>query len=541
MEWKRTGQYASVADVILKKSGQTIDEIINPKTVHPSELHNITTAVEIIQTAIEKDLPITIIGDYDADGITATAILTLTLKHLNSKVLPIIPKRFTEGYGIPTRAITTAETGLIITVDNGIKAIDEIYLAKSLNQQVIIIDHHIPGDELPIADIIVDPHIEPEKNAFIHYCGAGLAFKLSELILEGKGVSKKLLNSLNVLACIGTISDVMDLTGDNRRIIMDGLRIMNEDLDTLPYGIKHLIMCAGKNGIDEDSIGYKIGPVINAPGRLYNAGGTSVLKALLNDSQADAISYTKKMLEINDQRKDIVNKWYSQINDELTGRKKAVIVSYVQDMPEGIVGVVAGKLANEHRVPVFIFTDSSEDEVLKGSGRSYGDIDLYSVITHVSEITEKAGGHEGAAGLSVHREKFNLLKETIEDFIKTLPDPAEESLLYDLELSPDEVGQALAEIKRFAPFGAGIPKPVVVVKEYKAIGKNGSHFRLMGTGKEHLKIFGCNFDAVAFNLAPLYITMNCPIRMDMLGTIGENTYNGKTSIQIIVSDIKATE
>lgn len=540
MKWIKSGDYTSIGDVILKNSKSKESDLVNPEKTRPQDIYNLGAAADIIRSAIAIRKPIIIVGDYDADGITATAILTKLLRFLCVEPQAIIPKRFTDGYGIPHSCFPNAPESLVITVDNGISAVEEITYAKALNHQVIIIDHHLPGADLPPADVIVDPHIAPDKNAFINYCGAGLAYKLAEMMLDGSSAkaTHKLRHDLTVLACIGTIADCVELKGDNRRIVMDGLKIMNDCPGDLSAGLKLLVMASSSDNVDEDFVGYQIAPLLNAPGRLYNAGGSSVLKALLNENISEGAVYLQKMQEINDRRKSLQNEWYDKIKKRLINHKKSVIVAHEPEIPEGIIGIVAGKLSEEFKAPVFVFTNSREPGILKGSGRTYGDINIKSLLDSVEHLTLRSGGHEGAAGVSIHQDKINAFREALEASAPPSKHDAEEMLYYDIELKPEDVPLAWKELKKYAPFGAGVPKPVVVIKNFNATVYKGSHYRLMGKSNEHLKIFSDVCNAIGFNMGPQYNEMGNPSIVDILGFLNENTYNGITTIQIMASGIR---
>lgn len=232
MEWKQNGSYTSIEETVIAKSGLTKDELLNPKNNPADNIVNLPQAKNMIQSAITKKLPITVVGDYDADGITASVILSLLFQALGAEVKVRLPKRFSEGYGLSQKIIDECKPGLLLTVDNGIAAVDVIAEAKKKGFQTIVLDHHIPGELLPDADIIVDPHIAPDKNGYADYCGAGLAYKLAQLMLSDKNI----LNKMSTLAAIGTVADSVPLTGDNRVIVKQGLRNLQRKI--VPEGIK---------------------------------------------------------------------------------------------------------------------------------------------------------------------------------------------------------------------------------------------------------------------------------------------------------------
>ena len=273
MNWKQTKYGDTILDVIKNRSGMEESEILHPKPIPPEAIENLTQAAALLQDAIQKKVPISIMGDYDVDGITASAILYYLIRFLG-KQTPFIrlPRRMSEGYGLSVDAFDDFHQGLLITVDNGISATEEIAYAKDLGFSVLVIDHHLPGKFLPEADVIVDPHIHPDKNGFEHYCGAGLSLKLAELMLRDNPAASSLMDKLKVLATLGTIADVMPLVSDNRRIVMEGLRLWQSGSKAIPYGLTALVEAAEVYGRTETDIAFKIAPILNAPGRLLDNG-----------------------------------------------------------------------------------------------------------------------------------------------------------------------------------------------------------------------------------------------------------------------------
>ena len=230
--WHKSGNYSSIQDLLVTKSGLTIDEITKPKSIPPNSINNIAKAADVIFEKMHAGCPITIIGDYDADGITSTAILYKLLSHFGVTPTTIIPRRFTDGYGVSISHIEGLKNSLIITVDNGITAVEPIKKAKEQGNTVIILDHHLASETLPEADVIVDPHIPGDTSVFKEYCSAGLSYKLAQYMCKND-ISKdtpRLIQDLNVLAMIGTLADVMPLRGDNRKIVIDGLSIINNHM-----------------------------------------------------------------------------------------------------------------------------------------------------------------------------------------------------------------------------------------------------------------------------------------------------------------------
>ncbi len=345
----------------------------------------------MIETAIKSNMPIVIVGDYDADGITSTAILARLITALGGHPKLIIPRRFSNGYGLSEQIVSDIHNSLLITVDNGISAVEQIAQAKVQGNQVIVLDHHLPMDTLPAADVLVDPHVAG-KNEYVEYCGAGLAYKLSQLMLTPKTIPHKgiLLRNLCVLACIGTIADIVPMTGDNRYIIKDGLRSMNDvrERETLYSGVRALLNLVGDAPYTEETVKFQLAPIINATGRLYDAGSTSVLKVLLTPNMRDALVYAGKMQQINEHRKKLVSDWMERIHPHCEKQQENRIIAIAaKGIPAGIVGIIAGKIAAEFRRPAFVFSnDDKQPDIFKGSGRSYGGFDLSGMLEQILPI-----------------------------------------------------------------------------------------------------------------------------------------------------------
>lgn len=235
MAWKKRGNARNITEVIKEISRLSLEEVSNPAPISSLSIMGMEEAADILLHAIESKSPITIVGDYDADGITSTAILWHVLRYLDVTPRTRLPKRYSEGYGLSMRVVDEIDSGVVITVDNGIAALEQVKAAKRKGLTVIVLDHHLPGNELPEADIVVDPHIAPEQSGFSDYCGAGLSYKMAQLLIDDDDFLRK----MEALAAIGTVADVMPLIGDNRIIVKEGLQCINQH--DLPVGLLALI------------------------------------------------------------------------------------------------------------------------------------------------------------------------------------------------------------------------------------------------------------------------------------------------------------
>lgn len=546
--WVKTGEYASITDAVLKKSGRTLEEIMNPKTANPRNIEGLPAAASAIETAIENNMPIVIVGDYDADGITSTAILARLITALGGHPKLIIPRRFSNGYGLSEQIVSDIHNSLLITVDNGISAVEQIAQAKVQGNQVIVLDHHLPMDTLPAADVLVDPHVSPEKNEYVEYCGAGLAYKLSQLMLTPKTIPHKgiLLRNLCVLACIGTIADVVPMTGDNRYIIKDGLRSMNDvrERETLYSGVRALLNLVGDAPYTEETVKFQLAPIINATGRLYDAGSTSVLKVLLTPNMKDALVYAGKMQNINEHRKKLVSDWMERIHPHCEKQQENRIIAIAaKGIPEGIVGIIAGKIAAEFRRPAFVFSnDDKQPGIYKGSGRSYGGFDLSGMLEQILPHCVAGGGHAGAAGISVSKEKLIPIMRMMNQYMVSKGYCVDYSLYYDIEITEEDIPGAYNEMKLLAPFGEGVECPVFRINGFTCRpNRQGELFRLMGSKQEHLKLNGNAVSAVGFDMAQQFEEQQRPDTVDIIGTISENVWRGKVSLQISINDFSRKE
>ena len=543
MNWQKKDGCITIEDVVSRNTGMDISSFLNP----PENVFvkGLPEAASAIMDAIVFDDPITIYGDYDCDGITSSAILYLTIKYLgHNKINVILPKRFTEGYGLSMKGVSRVDTGLLITVDNGIVAVDEIAAARAKGLKVVIIDHHLAREDgvLPDADVTVDPSAIPGSE-FSHYCGAGLAYKLAQLLLDDKDYIAK----LSALAAIGTVADVMPLVGDNRRIVIDGLAQMNGRRGNIP-GLAALLMHLDMYNVSETDIGFKIGPILNAAGRMHDAGATEAFN-LLVASKEEAAEMAAALTQINEERKEVVEKGMNICNaliedNCLFGDELLVLYTTkeMEQLHEGVVGVLAGRIAEKHKRPTIVLTEV-ENGVLKGSGRSYGDIHLKQVLDTASDILVRYGGHAGAAGLSVEVSRVEDLRERLLESMGKIETHAEETdtLFYDIEVNAFQIPAVMAKLKRFAPFGEGNPRICFKVNKARLIPKAGKFYRLMGAEGQHIKLFGQSFDLVGFGLANAYKEAGEPLSVDAVGYVSENTFGNTTTLQLELTDFATTK
>lgn len=451
-------------------------------------------AVSILKRKLAEKKKIRIIGDYDIDGVNATYILLEGLKGLGADADSDIPDRIRDGYGLNLELIERAyadEADTIVTCDNGIAAADEIARAKSLGMTVIVTDHHeVPFEEnegekryiLPPADAVVDPKQTDCAYPFKGLCGAAIAFRLMEKFYEALGRSSRELSPLIENVAIATVGDVMDLAGENRILVKEGLsRLKN----TQNPGLKALIACTGIDSghIGAYHIGFVLGPCLNAGGRLATARLSLALLMAKSGREAKALAADLKAL--NDSRKEMTEEAVRQaaelVENSPEGRDKVLLI-HLPDCHESLAGIVAGRIRERYHRPVFILTDAREG--VKGSGRSIEAYHMYEGLNRCRKLLSKYGGHRLAAGLSLKKENVPILRRMLNDNCTLTEQDMAEKVSIDMEMPFSCVTEELvAELGLLEPFGKGNTKPVfaarnIALLEARILGKNHNVLKL---------------------------------------------------------------
>lgn len=544
MEWKKRGSAATIEQAVLQNSGLTIQELLQPEKSPP--IAGLDAALEHLAQAVKKNEQITVIGDYDADGITASALLYRLIRYgfRHEKIRVRLPRRFSEGYGMSESMTEEIDSGLVITVDNGIAAFEPIKQAKEKGLRVVVLDHHLPHEsgQLPEADVVVDPHVTGGK--FVDYCGAGLAYRLA---LASGVMSEKLRRQCCILAAIGTIADVMPLIGDNRNIVREGVELMNtQDIFRNTEKLTELMLI---ERVTEETIGFKIGPAINAPGRLYDKGALLPFNLLAAETQSAEYLEERinQLIDCNDRRKELVRTGLEEakllIAENCLVGDDVILIQPSDAAPDsihqGVAGIIAGQLAEEMRRPVIVLARSREPGVLKGSGRSYGGVNLKALLDCAKDELVTYGGHAEAAGLSVAEENIDSLSRALcrayRDLGMTVTE--ETDTMYDIEIEEGDLDRAIAELNRFAPYGQGNPKPVVRLNGYHLSPRYGRHYRVQGDGST-VKLFGKDSSAVGFGMADQYQDSGCPMQIDLIGLLSENVFAGRVEKQLQMLDFR---
>lgn len=466
-------------------------------------------AVAVLGEKIKENAKIRIIGDYDIDGIQSTYILLEGFRMLGADVDSDIPDRMKDGYGLNRNLIDRAleaDVDTIITCDNGIAAAEEIAYAKSMGMTIVVTDHHeVPYTEigagrryiLPEADAVVDPKQEDCTYPFKGLCGAAVAYKLVEALMEAMGKDAEDADYLMENVAIATIGDVMDLVDENRIFVKQGLDMLKR---TENLGLKALMGCTGVN-VDKLSpyhIGFEIGPCMNASGRLDTAKRALELLEAKKVAEADLLAGDLKAL--NDSRKDMtaqaVEEAFIQVeNSEL--KDADVLVVYLPECHESLAGIVAGRIREKYYRPVFVLTKGTEG--LKGSGRSIETWHMYEGLNRVKHLLSKFGGHKMAAGLSMPEENLEQFRKEINEKSGITPEDLNEKIAIDMQLPFECVNEKfIGELAVLEPFGKGNARPVFAERQVQV-----ESARILGKNKNVLKLqvkdlHGTRMDAMYF-------------------------------------------
>ncbi len=545
-EWKQTEvgrKYQKISDVVSANTKRPVKQLLyDDKTYF---INNIKEATDLFRREVMKGSYVKIVGDYDADGECSLSIFGLLVNAIGVHADLIVPRRFSDGYGLNERFVDEMKSGLLITVDNGIAAIDAIKKARNKGIAVIILDHHQPTTNkfgevtLPDANVIVDPHVT--GGDFKDYCGAGLAYRFAEAILGNDPKYKTIKKKMAGFAAIGTIADAVNLLDDNRKIVKEGLKYLSEGITTT--GMKLLIESFNlSDRIVPSDIGYKIAPAINAYGRLDDKGSRKVLKTIVYDGPFNEFikNNVQRLMDMNERRKFETEKGILRCNDIISQNKMMndkFIIIYDESCPEGIAGIEAGRIAEKYDRPVIVFTKSRVENILKGSGRSPEWANMKTILDKNSDLIYKYGGHPTACGISIETKNLEALRDALQLY---MPDKevSDDAFLYDLEINEEDIQKALAELDKFAPYGNGNPEPIFMVNSFKLYPRNDGFIQLMGNSKQHIRMFGKKTNAVAFDLASKYMAYDEPKRISLIGTISMNCFKEYKSIQLEVLDFK---
>ncbi len=530
-----------IARVLLNRGitdDNEIEDFLHPKLENlnnPFLLNDMDKAVDRIIQCKENNEKITIYGDYDVDGITSIATLSKFLTELGIDNDYYLPNRLDEGYGLNNNALSKISedgTKVLITVDCGISAYDEVEFANELGINVIVTDHHECPENLPRALAVIDPKRNDSTYPFPSLAGVGVTFKLIHAIsLKLNLDRKKYLKYLDIV-CLGTVADIVPLISENRIIVNYGLILLKE---TRNIGLQALISAAGYSDVDSIAISFGLAPRINACGRMGKA--EIALKLLLTSSVDEAKNIANTLNLLNKERQEVEKKIIDDAINIIEDKelyKNDIIIVGNKGWHHGVIGIVASKITELYYKPTVLI--SFEDGIGKGSGRSIEGFDLHEALTKCSDCLDKFGGHEMAIGLSVSEEKYEefknkLMKVTSEKIDKE----AIPSIKIDAVVSPKEINYNIfLDMKLLEPYGESNPSPLFVSKNLKV-----ESIRLLSNDK-HLKLTlkedNIILDAIGFNLGDKQIHLGD--RVDLVFALELNKYNNFESIQLNVKDIK---
>ncbi|SFD57364.1 single-stranded-DNA-specific exonuclease [Lentibacillus persicus] len=553
MKWKFPKKINDITNLNSNKFSPLIKELLLQRGVSSDEeaekfvspdlnnlqsaelLADIETATERVHKAIALDEKILVYGDYDADGVSSTAIMIKTLQELGANCDYYIPNRFTEGYGPNEKAFREAYKHgcrLIITVDTGIASVHEAAIAKELGMDLIITDHHEPQEELPDAFAIIHPKCSHDYT-FKELAGAGVAFKFAQSLLND--FPKQYLDYL----VIGTIADLVPLIDENRILAYYGLKALTTSEKPGLIALKKV--CGITEDVSEEDIGFSMAPRLNAVGRLQDAD--LAVQLLLTDDQDEADQMAETVHSINQKRQKIVSDIVKEAEEMAAPTEgQGVIVAAKEGWNQGVLGIVASNLVRKYDRPAIVLSIMPEEGVAKGSARSIPAFDLFSGCMKIRDVFTQFGGHAQAAGMTLPLDNLQRLMTELNSIINE--QLSDEDFTQEIEVTKTialpEINEALVEeISQLAPFGMGNPKPVFHIKALPA------DARKIGANKNHLKMqFKDNtktLDGIGFGFGELYAHLSPKTDVSIVGELNINEWNGFRKVQMVMQDMKIDE
>ena len=515
--------------------------------IDPFLMNDMDVAVDRLNDAMGRKERIMVYGDYDVDGCTAVALVYKFLLQFYSNIEDYIPSRYEEGYGVSRKGIDqAAETGvkLIIVLDCGIKAIEEIAYAKTLGIDFIICDHHVPDDVMPPAVAILNPKRTDSTYPFKHLCGCGVGFKLMQAFAKNNGIPFSRLIPLLDFCAMSIASDLVPVEGENRILAFHGLKQLNQNPST---GLKAIIEICGLSNreLNMSDIIFKIGPRINASGRMQN--GMEAVELLVERDLQKALTEATRINEYNEQRKD-VDKQMTEEANEIVERLESQqhmqsIVLYDEGWKKGVVGIVASRLTEIYFRPTVVLTII--DGIASGSARSVAGFDIYDAIKSCRDLLQNFGGHTYAVGLTLKQENIPEFRRRFQEYVSRhiLPEQQQQTLDIDLELDFHNISKRLlSELKRLAPHGPGNPKPLFMTRNVFDYGTS----KVVGRHQEHIKLelvdskSAVVVNGIAFGQSAAVRYIKSKSSFDIVYTIEENTYK-RGEVQLQIEDIRPSE
>jgi single-stranded-DNA-specific exonuclease len=515
--------------------------------IDPFLMNDMDVAVDRLNDAMGRKERIMIYGDYDVDGCTAVALVFKFLQQFYSNIEYYIPDRYEEGYGISRKGLDYAASQgvkLIIVLDCGIKAIDEIAYARDLGIDFIICDHHVPDDELPCAVAILNPKRVDSTYPFKDLCGCGVGFKFMQAFAKNNGIPFSQLIPLLDFCAVSIAADIVPVMGENRILAYHGLKQLNQNPNV---GMKSIIEICGLTGreITMSDIIFKIGPRINASGRVQN--GTETVDLLVERDFQKALILATHINEYNEQRKDIdkqMTEEANQIVERLESQEhQPAIVLYDEGWKKGVVGIVASRLTEIYYRPTVVL--SCQDGIASGSARSVAGYDIYDAIKSCRDLLENFGGHTYAVGLSLRVERIPEFRQRFQDYVSTHILPEQTEALLDIEAVVDfkDINKKLhSDLKRLAPHGPENPKPLFCTRNVydygtsKVVGKQQEHIKLELVDSQSSNVM----NGIAFGRSADARYIKSKRSFDIVYTIEENIYK-RSEVQLQIEDIKPSE
>lgn len=549
---KRYASCPPVSELLVQRGISSVKEA--EKFFHPSlkDLHDpflmpgMDKAVARLNKAMGAKERIMVYGDYDVDGTTAVALVYKYLQNFYSNIEYYIPTRYDEGYGISLRSIDYAasqDVRLIIILDCGIKAIEEIRYAKSLGIDFIICDHHVPDDELPDAVAILNPKLEGSTYPCPHLSGCGVGFKLMQAFAKSNGIGDAELDALLDLVAVSIAADIVPMVDENRIMAYHGLRRLNNNPN---MGLRAIIRICGLTGkeITISDVIFKIGPRINASGRMQS--GREAVELLVARDAADAYEKAKAIDQYNKDRKALDKRITEEANaileanGEMLDDKKSIVI-YNKDWHKGIIGIVASRLTELYYKPSVVLTLANG--LATGSSRSVQGFDIYKAVDSARDLLENFGGHAYAVGLSLKEENIPEFTRRFEEYVaanitdKQLTPLLEiDAFLTFSQITPEFVNM----LRHFNPFGPGNNKPVFCARSVMDFGTS----KLVGKNLEHIKLelvddtSGKVFNGIAFNMSQYFEHIHARKPFDICFTIEDNKHRSSTpDIQLLIKEI----
>ncbi len=515
--------------------------------IDPFLMNDMDIAVDRLNDAMGRKERIMVYGDYDVDGCTAVALVFRFLQQFYSNIEYYIPSRYEEGYGISQKGLEHAQEAgvkLIIVLDCGIKAINEIRQAKEMGIDFIICDHHVPDDELPCAVAILNPKRQDSTYPFKDLCGCGVGFKFMQAFAKNNGIPFSQLIPLLDFCAVSIAADMVSVMGENRILAFHGLKQLNQSPS---IGLKAIIEISGLAGRDitMSDIVFKIGPRINASGRVMN--GTETVDLLVERDYKKALQEAMHINEYNEQRKDIDKQMSEEANlivERLESQEhQPAIVLYSEGWKKGVVGIVASRLTEIYYRPTVVL--SCQDGVATGSARSVAGYDIYSAIKSCRDLLENFGGHTYAVGLTLKTENIPEFRRRFQEYVSNhiMPEQTEAAMEIEAQVDFKDITKKLHnDMKKLAPHGPDNPKPLFCTRNVYDYGTS----KVVGRQQEHIKLELVDsrssnvMNGIAFGQSAAARYIKSKRSFDIIYTIEENIYK-RSEVQLQIEDIKPSD